>query len=258
MSGYALAIPVSFAMMVLSPLPPLMKKQTQPYRTWCATVATLLTAFTIQASQAQEPAGLKIDPIPAGFTFKITGDEDPPYWLLQHSDNLADWSNLVFLNKPGPGGVAAGIDMPLVALDNPTAPRCFFRAIPLAQDNPNLRNLLGNRHTWRVANLQNYQFVLYSPGSFESRRTRITVQNGVVTNSETLYLNPPMISPLNPVPTVNDLFAELVRLLATNPASFNVTYNATLGYPQSVYIDRSLMISDEEISWTIESLTPLP
>jgi hypothetical protein len=100
--------------------------------------------------------------------------------------------------------------------------------------------------------------LLYTAGGDVSRRTRITVQNGVVTNSETLDVSPPFMRPLNPVPTINDLFAELVTLLAGNPASFNVTYDATRGYPQSVYVDKSTMIADEEVSWTIESLTPQP
>ena len=58
--------------------------------------------------------------------------------------------------------------------------------------------------------------------------------------------------------TVDKLFERLENAQAQNPASFDVTFDAQYGVPQSVSIDIDEMMADEEIYFTVSNFSVLP
>jgi len=54
--------------------------------------------------------------------------------------------------------------------------------------------------------------------------------------------------------TIDGLFDRLAADLGRGPAAFEVTYDATLGYPTSAAVDISEQIADEEYSFTASDL----
>jgi hypothetical protein len=54
--------------------------------------------------------------------------------------------------------------------------------------------------------------------------------------------------------TVDGLFDRLARDLGRGPATFDVAYDETLGYPASAAVDISEQIADEEYSFTATDL----
>ena len=65
-------------------------------------------------------------------------------------------------------------------------------------------------------------------------------------------------TPVDPVPElyipVEEIFDAIQSAIDARAATINATYHPS-GYPQDVFIDRVLMIADEEIGYTIDSLT---
>jgi len=57
--------------------------------------------------------------------------------------------------------------------------------------------------------------------------------------------------------TITGLFEMIASAFQQGYAQISVVYNSRLGYPTSGYLDKSLMIADEEISWSIDCLTVL-
>jgi hypothetical protein len=55
------------------------------------------------------------------------------------------------------------------------------------------------------------------------------------------------------LPTFSDLFALVDRAYAQNAAVIRVTTNAEHGYLESVFIDYSASIADEEVSYTVSN-----
>jgi len=60
--------------------------------------------------------------------------------------------------------------------------------------------------------------------------------------------------PLDTWPTVEELFAAVEQAIVENAHELQVTYDADLGYPAFVFIDRDEMAIDEEIGYQVFEL----
>ena len=186
---------------------------------------------------------------------EAVSDEPPGFWLLQHSTDFSSWRDLAFLENPGPGRLRPGMDLPTRALPQPAANRGFFRAIHSEQDQPRLRELLANQITWRLRTFEDYQFeISYSSGMFFWRGIISVVDHQVVLR-ETLSTGP-VGGNGDWIPSIDGLIDRLAPALGEKPAGYNVTWNV-LGYPGTASVDPSAEIADEEIGWTIHSVTPV-
>lgn len=116
------------------------------------------------------------------------------------------------------------------------------------------------RAAWATAGGDDYDmqmsvscFCLISPDVVGLPIVDIEVRNGVITSAVTVD---GVI--LDPVPglfkTVEGVFDEIQDAIDGRAARIDATYHAD-GYPQSVFIDRAFLIADEEIGYTIHSLT---
>lgn len=54
--------------------------------------------------------------------------------------------------------------------------------------------------------------------------------------------------------TMDERFDQLEEAYLSGSDRIDVTYDPTFGYPSSVYVDRSFMIADEELSYNIQDL----
>lgn len=115
------------------------------------------------------------------------------------------------------------------------------------------------RDQWNAAGSENYDYFLQrlcfcAPESI--RRGLVEVRSGIVTtvtDAETLQ-------PLDPQDflTVDGLFNELQIALNLPAFAIDAQFDDTLGYPQSIHIDFSEPIADDEIAYTARNLTLVP
>jgi len=116
------------------------------------------------------------------------------------------------------------------------------------------------RAAWAIAGGADYDmemsvscFCLISPAVVGLPLVNLEVRNGLITSAVTVDG-----IVLDPVPglfkTVDAVFDEIQAAIDARAASITATYHAD-GYPLSVFIDRSFLIADEEIGYTIHELT---
>ncbi|MEZ5477549.1 MAG: DUF6174 domain-containing protein [Thiolinea sp.] len=89
-----------------------------------------------------------------------------------------------------------------------------------------------------------------------TRPMNITEQNGQITSAT--YTDTGEDVPANIVDslqTVDQRFAQLQQAYESNAERIDASYDPELGYPTSVFIDRSFMIADEEILYNISNLS---
>jgi len=117
--------------------------------------------------------------------------------------------------------------------------------------------LAAARQQWDDAAIEDYQFTLYrscfcevapdGAGSFV-----ITVKSGAVDavfhRDSGVYLSDEQAADL---PTIDDLFDRLDAAYRHGADEVEASYDPTLGYPLSIYIDRDAKVSDDEISYQI-------
>jgi len=121
-------------------------------------------------------------------------------------------------------------------------------------------DLVANRAKWDAAT-NNGQSVAYTaqtscfcPPDY-TLPMNITEQNGKVidaTYADTGEAVPSYIR--DGLLTMNERFDQLQDAYLSGADRIDASYDAKLGYPNSVYIDKSFMIADEEISYTIKDL----
>ena len=107
--------------------------------------------------------------------------------------------------------------------------------------------LLVNRERWRAANLGDYSME-YLRSCFCAEEglglVRVTVHRDTVTAVTRLTnLDWPAPSPPESWPTVDKLF-DIVQQAIDRDSELEVEYDRTLGYPQSIVIDRQAMAND--------------
>jgi hypothetical protein len=128
--------------------------------------------------------------------------------------------------------------------------------------NPNTGNLTtlnNNEAKWKAATANgNYDYTVQYGGftAPEYRRPiTVSVNNGQVSNMTYADTGEAVSAERQAsVPSMSDLFQELRDAYKNNAAQVNVTYDATYGYPSSLYIDRSAAIADEEVSYSVSNV----
>ena len=60
------------------------------------------------------------------------------------------------------------------------------------------------------------------------------------------------------LPTVNKLFDFIQKAIDDHAATIRVTYDAELGFPRTIVYDFATNLADEEVTYTLDSLKPLP
>lgn len=121
---------------------------------------------------------------------------------------------------------------------------------------PEQQSLNHNRQRWSQSNVSSYQFVdkrfCYC---LPEQDIVVTILNGQVDNAfftpSGSYLTENRIDQLL---TVDDYFDLIQEAIDSQVASLEVTYDAMLGYPLSIYIDRDERLADEEVRYTLSEL----
>lgn len=114
-----------------------------------------------------------------------------------------------------------------------------------------------NLQKWQGSDLENYSFTLqrncFCRGD-AIRPVNIEVENGKVKSAVFADTGEPLPADVdfNSL-TVDDLFKQIGEAFDSGAEKVDVKYDPTYGYPTSIYIDRSSMIADEEVGFTISN-----
>ncbi len=116
--------------------------------------------------------------------------------------------------------------------------------------------------TWESQSVDNYSYELQvSCFCFPdmTRAVNIVVAGGVVESvtyiDDGTAADPDLFASYS---TVEKLFERLEGAQSQNPASFDVTFDAQYGVPQSVSIDIDERMADEEINFTVSNFEAMP
>ncbi|TXH68122.1 MAG: hypothetical protein E6Q83_14930 [Thiothrix sp.] len=122
------------------------------------------------------------------------------------------------------------------------------------------QDFIDSRAKWDAAS-SNAQSVSYTaqnscfcPPDY-TRPMNLTEQNGKIidaTYADTGEAVPSYIR--DGLLTMNERFDQLEEAYLSGADRIDVSYDPSLGYPSSVYVDQSFMIADEELSYTIKDL----
>lgn len=200
---------------------------------------------------------LAVEPRPGGVAFFLTETAGTTPWVLEHSRDGATWTPLAFFAQNGDGSTDPNLDLSRELLDDANAAGGLFRAVQLAEDDPFLRQFVTEQAKWRTSGATGYQYELAQSAGWTSWRGLISVTGGEVTSYRTFERFPPEFGDPQ-IPSVNELFARIADAIARDAFEIRVTWDRTLGYPVSGYIDLDDMIADEQSGWTVHSFTLVP
>ena len=188
------------------------------------------------------------------FRFLLTGTDGnaPGLWVIQSSFNLDAWEDLAVMEDRNAAG-ALMIEFPAEAVTEPGHPGRFFRARRFDGDAAALRAYLEARNAWLASGIDSYSMEVNWQVSWFFWHGNVAVRNNRVVSAVPINTN--FFEPPEPR-TMDDWFAVLKRAIDRKAERIVVTYNKTFGYPQSVFIDMSRMIADEEQGWTIVNFIP--
>jgi hypothetical protein len=82
---------------------------------------------------------------------------------------------------------------------------------------------------------------------------RVSVRNDSVIAARTISANAPV--DVRYVPTIAGLFAFIDRAITSKAAVLHVTYDPQLGYPTQIVYDGSLTAADDEVTYTVTSVS---
>lgn len=191
-------------------------------------------------------------PNPGGPTeLTLSGGSEGP-WVAQDSYDGIHWRELGTFAQEGAPSTWRFQD-PYWNTERQT-PFRWFRAI---QKSPQtlVESLNESRQRWRALNLTTYEFDYTDFGEFGFRRRVVSVKDGEVIewNGD---LNGETIGSFGGNHSIEDLFDLIESAIDQEAERIAVRYHPTQGYPQSIFIDYSFLIADEEISLTVGSERP--
>ena len=188
------------------------------------------------------------------FRFLLTGTDQnaPGLWVIQSSFNMDAWEDLAVMEDRNAAGVLM-MDMPAESLLIEGRSGRFFRARSFDGDAQALRFYLEARTKWQASGVDSYSMDVNWQVSWFFWDGNIVVRNNQVISA--VARNSNFFEPPEPK-TIDDWFAVLKHAIDRNAERIDVTYNKIYGFPQSVYIDMSRMIADEEQGWTITNFIP--
>ncbi|MCI5124729.1 MAG: hypothetical protein D3925_09690 [Candidatus Electrothrix sp. AR5] len=133
---------------------------------------------------------------------------------------------------------------------------CPHPPIPPVQVNPVQAELNKNMELWRHSNISNYTYT-YKKNCFcpPEEAILITVSNGQVTAasySPSGTSLPP--EKLNSLMTIDKLFQVIQGAITQQYDRLEVTYNATLGYPENIMTNPNEQATDLGRSYTVSNL----
>jgi hypothetical protein len=223
-----------------------------------ATAVMVIGAITaIPCAYAEKDVALHLDLSADGLTFRLVGDGGDSPWVLQHSQDGKVWEDLLFLDRKEDGS-GPGVEVALSALPGRAVGSALFRAVRLKDDDPARRDALAARSRWRLSGFgrDRYRYEIRWQFSFFFWHRTVTVVDDEVVSSETIESQPPWAEAPE-LPTIDDLFDKIADARASDADTIEVSWHPEFGFPSSGFIDLSLLIADEEQSWTIESFSPL-
>ena len=111
---------------------------------------------------------------------------------------------------------------------------------------------------WMEADVEDYVFEfqrLCFCGGETIRRIRVDVRSGVVAGAIYVDDGSPVGDEYRPeVPTIEDLFEEILDAIDREAHSLDASYHSALGYPTSVEIDYIENAVDEEMAFNVYTL----
>lgn len=132
----------------------------------------------------------------------------------------------------------------------------------VSHNSSNVNTLSTNVSVWEGQNVDSYSYDLQvSCFCFPdmTRPVRVIVSDGVVESvtyiDDGTAADPDLFASYS---TVEALFERLEMAQSQNPVTFDVTYDAQYGVPQSVAIDIDEMMADEEIYFSVSNFDALP
>jgi hypothetical protein len=111
--------------------------------------------------------------------------------------------------------------------------------------------------TWQSLELDSYSFTWKRDCECtdSGRKIRIEVDDGQISSAVYLDNVTPVGDDLRAhLMTIDGIFVELANAVAGNAELIDVTYEPTIGFPTSVYVDYSSGIADEELALTISDV----
>ncbi len=115
------------------------------------------------------------------------------------------------------------------------------------------------RARWAAAGIDSYVFDfqrLCFCGGDVIRPVLIDVLDGEVSSATFLDTGEPVTDPAAGLPTIEDLFEEIQSAIDRNAHSVVARYDPDLGYPSEVSIDFLENAIDEEMAFSVSSLSP--
>jgi hypothetical protein len=119
------------------------------------------------------------------------------------------------------------------------------------EDDQDRRELAAARRQWRAQAVTSYD-IRYQNVCFcvtdHTAPVRLEVRNGAITGAVRLDSGQRLgAETFARYRTVDEIFDLIDQAIDENAAEVNATYDASRGYPVSVYIDRDQRVADEEI-----------
>ena len=121
-------------------------------------------------------------------------------------------------------------------------------------------DLTRNRQRWTSAQLHDYEFDYQLScfcGPDATEPVHIVVRGDVVASVVRRRDGLPAGTKYGGWPRVDELFADVSRLLEQNAARLDVTYDPNYGYPREIIADVNFMTADDESQQTASNLKPL-
>jgi hypothetical protein len=131
------------------------------------------------------------------------------------------------------------------------------------QKNPLLQNeyeLEISKKRWHESNIASYRIVVeaYQPGLYTpTKPVIIEVQDGNVTSIKPApgaFASPLSLEPYRAYDTVERMFSLIEHWLKQPTSKVEVEYDADLGYPKRIAIDRRISAIDDELSVNVTQL----
>lgn len=125
---------------------------------------------------------------------------------------------------------------------------------------PEQDTLSNARARWNAGSPEAYTYRLQRScfcGTEFLRPIQIDVIDGVVVAAVYADDGEPILTPLDEVSTIEDLFDEVQDAIDRDAHSIDAEYDASLGYPESVSIDFELQAIDEEMAFFVSDFDVL-
>lgn len=194
--------------------------------------------------EADPSLRISVDPNAYKSQFFLAGVEPEEQWRLEASEDLATWREVARFELSDEGLWQASQEY------RPNEARYFRASRPISSTEA----LDKARLLWASQGPKDYEYALQSQFSFFAGSAVLTVRGNKVTG---VTEEKGDFFEEQDSKTVEQWFAYIEKAIRDKAAVVRVSYDRQLGYPRSLFIDRSLLIADEERWMNIMSLTPL-